>query len=132
MIIGKIRYNEDLLDGLIKVVKEKGIREGGVFLIGALQSAKVGYYDQSSKKYIEIDLPFPQEIVSGIGNVSLKDDEQFIHLHLSLSDSNGNMRGGHLLKGCKVFACEYIIIPSRDLNLQRKYDEQTGLFLLKD
>ncbi|MCX7991594.1 MAG: DUF296 domain-containing protein [Proteobacteria bacterium] len=132
MIIGKLRHNEDLLDELTRIAKEKDIKEGAVFVIGALKSAKLGYYDQTSKKYKEINLPYPQEIVSGIGNVSVKSGEVFIHLHLSLSDSDGNLKGGHLLRGCKIFACEYILIPSKGLKLSREYDEQTGLFLLKD
>lgn len=131
MIIGKLRHKEDLLEGLIRISKEKDIKEGAIFVIGALMYARVAYYDQKEKVYKEIDLPYPQEIVSGIGNISLKNGDVFLHLHLALSDSEGNVKGGHLIKGCKVFACEYTIFPSKGINLIRQYDETTGLSLFE-
>lgn len=131
MIIGKLKYNEDLLEGLTRVAKEKDIKEGAIFVIGALKKARLGYYEQKEKFYKEIDLPYPQEIISGVGNISLKNGEIFIHLHLALSDEEGNLKGGHLIKGCEVFVCEYTIFPSEGLNLIRQYDETTGLFLIE-
>ncbi len=131
MIIGKLRYDEDLLEGIIRVVRENNIKEGAIFLIGAVKEAVVGYYIQSEKRYIQIKLPYPQEIVSAMGNISLKDGDIFPHIHIVLSDEKGETKGGHLMGGTKVFACEYTIIPSKGLNLKRAYDETTGLFLLE-
>lgn len=91
----------------------------------------MGFYNEGEKKYYEISLDYPQEIVSGIGNISLNDNEIFAHIHVSLSDEKGNLKGGHLMIGTKVFACEYMIIPTKGLSLERKYDDITGLFLLK-
>ncbi len=132
MIIGKLKYEEDILEGLLRVAKENEIKEGAVFLIGAVKEAVIGYYNQEEKKYSHINLPYPMEIVSGIGNISLKDGDVFVHIHISLSDDKGDVKGGHLMVGTRVFACEYIILPSAGLNLKRAYDNKTGLFLFKD
>ncbi|HEX2090245.1 MAG TPA: PPC domain-containing DNA-binding protein [Actinomycetota bacterium] len=96
---------EDLLEGLNRAVDELGIQAATLQVIGGLDEAKVGYYDRDMKQYLEIPTGHV-EIASGIGNVSLRDGEPFIHLHLALSGRNGTTIGGHALEGCKAFVVE--------------------------
>jgi uncharacterized protein len=46
------------------------------------------------------------EIASGLGNVSLRDGEPFIHLHLVVSGPDGSAVGGHAMEGCRAFVVE--------------------------
>jgi hypothetical protein len=76
------------------------------------------------------DLKKPMEILSLMGNVSLKDDKPFVHAHITLADARGVAMGGHLAEGTIVFACEFMIEEYiSDRALVRYFDEKTGLFL---
>jgi predicted DNA-binding protein with PD1-like motif len=96
--------------------------------IGALECAKLGFYDQEKYEYSEILLLAPQEIASCVGNISLKEGEPFVHAHAVLADQNGNTKAGHLLEG-KVFAAEIHLTELIGEKLVRKNDAVTGLSL---
>lgn len=96
--------------------------------VGAVKSAKLGFYDQTKHEYLANLLDYPQEIASCIGNISLKEGEPFVHAHVVLADENGNTKAGHLLE-CKVFAAEVHVTELLVQKVERKKDMQTGLSL---
>ncbi|MCF8009244.1 MAG: DNA-binding protein [Halanaerobiales bacterium] len=127
--LGRIEKDKDLLKELTKIVKEKDIKTGTIKVIGAVQNAKIGFYDQAVRKYEYINIDSEMEIVSCIGNISNLDGKPFIHAHIVLADDNGKCFGGHLSEGTKVFASEFIIQPLIGNQLERKYDKKTDLKL---
>jgi uncharacterized protein len=96
---------EDLLDGLNRAVAELGLRAATVQVIGGLEEATLGYFDQEAGEYLTLTTGHV-EIASGLGNVSLREGEPFIHLHLVLSEAGGAARGGHAMEGCRAFVVE--------------------------
>ncbi len=65
----------------------------------------------------------PFEIVSGTGTIS-KDG---CHIHVALSDRNGDVIGGHLKDGCRVKnTAEVVLGVFRDAVYERKLDRKTG------
>jgi hypothetical protein len=63
------------------------------------------------------------EIVSLVGTIGNKD----AHLHISLSDINGNCIGGHLKDNCTVgVTAEVVIAEFEDYSFLRELDEGTG------
>lgn len=127
-MIFKLDKGADIVEAISAVCKSKKIRSGSVFFIGAVKSATLSCYDQRGKKYKKMAVNKPMEIISGIGNISIKDNVPFLHAHVSLSDDKGKMTGGHLCSPTIVFACEAVIIKS-GAKLVRRYDAETGLFL---
>lgn len=129
MLMGKLAHQADLIEALTDAAGANGVRAGAVQVVGALQKAKLGFYDQWRKAYRELPFERPMEIVSGMGNVSLRDGKPFIHLHLALSDDEGKVFGGHALGGCTIFAAEFSIMPLPGEAPVRVFDETTGLYL---
>lgn len=128
--IGRLPFQADLLGALTEVCQKENIRLGVFRVIGALNNAKFGYYNQNTQKYTEcVSLDKKFEITSCVGNISLKDGEIFVHAHATLADHDGQCCGGHLMPGSLVFAAEYDIKEFTGVELTRKYDAQTGLFL---
>ena len=125
----EVKYGDDLLKTISTACLENNIKSGFITVIGALQKAKFGYYSQKEKRYRENSIKEPLEIISGLGNVSIKDGKPFVHLHISLADKKGNVFGGHLNEGCIVFAAECAIFELEGDKLKRKFDELTGLSL---
>ena len=74
------------------------------------------------------------EITSLVGNVTRKDDEPYLHIHINFSDEEGNAFGGHLVKvnisaTCEIIISE-IIADEIDGNVGRKFNDEIGLNLL--
>jgi len=124
----RLKYDADLVQSIAELARSKGVEAGSFAAIGALKSARLGYYDQSSHEYREIKIDSPCELASCTGNISLKDGEPFAHIHVVLADEAGNTKAGHLLEGI-VFAAEVHLRQLKGPRLERKYDEATGLSL---
>ncbi|MFO7814273.1 MAG: DNA-binding protein [Halanaerobiales bacterium] len=127
--MGRLQKDDDLLKELTNIVKEKDINTGIVKVIGAVQNAKIGFYNQDKSKYEYKKFEKEMEIVSCIGNISLLKGKPFIHAHIVLADEDGSCYGGHLAEGTQVFASEFFIQPLLGDQLERKYDEHTQLTL---
>jgi len=124
----RAQHDSDIIDFLTEFAKNNEITTASFTAIGALESAKLGFYDQEKHEYREMSFPVPLEIVCCIGNVSLKEGKPFTHAHAVLSDQNGNTKGGHLLEG-RVFAAEIYLTVLTGGKPVRKNDVVTGLSL---
>ncbi len=123
-----LAHDSDLMLAVTEIAKHNGIKVGSFTAIGALKNAKFGYYDQQKHEYQEIEYDRHCEIAGCIGNISLKDNEVFVHAHVVLSDDRGNTVAGHMLEGT-VFAAEVHLRELIGPGLERKYDDVTGLSL---
>lgn len=125
--MGRLTYEGDLLGELTAVAAEHSVTLGRVEAIGAVKSARISYYDQGAHEYRFKRFDMPLEIVSLIGNVSIKGGEPMVHAHVALADEEGEVYGGHLAEGCIVFACEFVLTAFNGPTLERTDDEPTGL-----
>lgn len=64
------------------------------------------------------------------GNVSLKDGEPFVHVHVVLSRKDMTTLGGHLIKGRVNPFIELVIEETTNIG-QMVFDENIGLYVLK-
>ena len=124
----RLKHDADLIQSIAELARSRGIEAGSFTAIGALKSARLGYYDQKNHDYREIKIDSPHEMASCVGNVSLSDGEPFVHAHVVLADEKGSTKAGHLLQGI-VFAAEVHLRQLEGPKLERKHDEVTGLWL---
>ncbi len=131
--VAKLDYGSDLLEELNKICRQENIKTGYIQVIGAVSSLKYGFYDQNSKEYIYTTYAYDEslEIVSCSGNVSIKDEKPFCHIHIVTSDKKGKCIGGHLVAGTSVFAAEVVIQEILGEDLIRELDDTTKLTLWK-
>lgn len=130
--IGSIPQSSDLYESITKIVTEEDIRTGNITAIGAVTNAVIGYFDQNKKEYIKIEQNGGFEILNCTGNVSVREGKPFVHAHITLSDKDGKVFGGHLMPGTKVFACEVSIDEYTGEDLVREKDLTKELFLWKN
>jgi uncharacterized protein len=127
--VGRLETGSDLVAEIERFCREQGIVAAHVTVIGALRRAAYAYYEQHDHRYLELSSETHHEIVGFTGNVSLRDDKPFLHAHATFADANGTTVGGHLLRGCEVFAAEIMIRELSGVSLVRSFDEETGLSL---
>ncbi len=128
---GSLEKGADILEGLFHIMKQHRIPAGVISGIGAVTEARLAYYNQETKTYEERAFLEHLEIVSMRGNISIKEDALFPHLHTVLSRKDFTAIGGHLLPKTHVFAFEFEILPFTGDPFVRGFDEATGLFLWK-
>ena len=127
VFMGRLIYGGDLLEEITAICIQENIRLGRVEALGAVQKARLGFYDQQAREYRFMVLEQPLEITKLIGNVSFKDNKPFVHAHITLADKEGHAFGGHLAPGTLIFACEVILEAYDGPFFQREMDETTGL-----
>lgn len=130
IIIAKIEPNEDLIDSIINLVKKYDINSGVINCIGALKKFTIGFYDINSKNYKLKTFEEYVELISCIGNLSYKDKEPIIHLHVSLGRSDFSVIGGHLSQPSIISVTGEVKIFEIDQKLFRAEDSQFNLSLL--
>jgi predicted DNA-binding protein with PD1-like motif len=130
VIVDRFETGDDILERLNELVRQHQVTAGSFTALGAVERATVGYFTGNGV-YSNISLQGPLEILSCVGNVSLREGTPFVHAHITLSDKEGRAFGGHLLPGCEVGATfELTLYSYDDIKLQRKFDAQRKLFLM--
>lgn len=129
ILIGRLPHGKDILQSIEAVCKEYSIKMAVFSLIGAVSSATIGAYDQNRKVYDTFKAESPLEIVTCMGNISIKEGQPFVHAHIVLADEKGKTLGGHLFSESIIFAGELYLMELSGEPLHRKHDETTGLML---
>ncbi len=120
---------EEVTDGLKQFAREHDICGAHFTAIGAFSEVKLGYYELDKKKYKEIPLHEQVEVVALIGNISRQGEEVRVHAHALVSRTDGGTRAGHLISA-RVRPTLELFLSDTGKKLQRRQDEQSGLWLL--
>lgn len=124
MLTFRLKPGQYLKEEIEKAAREQAIRSGVLLsVVGSLRSAVLRMAGSSSKNQIEKTWDGPFEIVSGTGTIS----KEGCHIHISLSDKEGGVIGGHLKDGCVVKTTAEIVIGFfEDVTYRRVFDKSTG------
>ena len=125
-----IEQDESIMETLTQFCKSKDIVNAQISGIGAIKEIDLGAYDLKNKEYVRQFFNNLWELTSFQGNVILKDKEPFIHAHITMSDHNLDVKGGHLFEA-KVGAVGEFILRKIETDGKREYDANIGLFCMK-
>jgi predicted DNA-binding protein with PD1-like motif len=120
---------DEVSSGLASFARESRLGAARLAAIGAFARATLGYFDIDRKEYRRIPVDEQVEVLSLIGDVTLKDGEPQVHAHVVLGKSDGTALGGHLLEAVVRPTLEVVLVESPG-HLRRRYDEATGLALI--
>ncbi len=120
----RLQSGQDLRKEINEFTKIKNIQAGIILTcVGSLKKAKLRLANEEVKLFSETF-----EIVSLTGTLSQDGN----HVHISLSNSDGDTIGGHLKEGCIIHTTAEIVICELDcLKFSREFDESTGFKELK-
>ena len=113
---------------LLEVAEKENLKSGWINGLGAISDVEIGYWDIEKKKYVKKNFDSDYELLSLIGNVSLVNNNPFIHTHISFSNTEFKVFGGHLFDAKVIAAAEFCIFIS-DYHLHRKLNCNIGLSL---
>ena len=86
----------------------------------------LGLYKVNEKKYYSSEYKEEMEMTSLTGNISVKDNEPYLHFHANFGREDGSVVGGHLNKAVISATCEIIIHRINGV-IGRKFDNEIGL-----
>lgn len=120
----RLKPGQDLKREIENCVRTHNITAGYIVsCVGGLESACVRMAGAKPKKQDIRTFSGDYEIVSLVGTLSADS----VHLHMSFSDQNGVVLGGHLKEGTIIDPTAEIIIGYEpDVIFARSYDEATG------
>jgi predicted DNA-binding protein with PD1-like motif len=127
--VGRLETGSDLVEEIERYCLEQSVVAAQVTVVGAFSHTAFAYYDQEAKEYVNLESDTHHELVSFVGNISLREDRPFLHAHGAFADRSGATAGGHLLRGCTVWVAEVFIREVGGVELVRMPDERTGLAL---
>lgn len=124
----RLNPGDNLKKELYRFTTENDIQAGVVLTcVGSLKEAQLrmansadvrGYGNQYNQ----------YEIVSLVGTLS----QDGVHLHVSISNKNGDVEGGHVKDGCIIHTtAEVAIADLEGIRFTRELDERTGYKELK-
>ena len=121
-IVKRLIDGQDLIVEISKLVKEQNVQAGvSLSAVGSLSTStiRVPVID-GAVKYIH---PENLEIDNLHGTVSVNG----VHLHISVSNIEGTVMGGHLKEGCIIrTTCELVIGILDDITFTREPDTLTN------
>ncbi len=104
----------------------KGIGCAWLNGIGALENPEIGYYSLEDKAYRRKTFKGEYELTSLIGNITLKEGKPFSHTHITFSDTEFRVFGGHLFNANITAAGEFIMQFGSD-EINREMNAEIGL-----
>ena len=127
--IVRLQKGEEVFEALTVFAKKEGITVASISGIGAVTDATLSCYNMETKAYEKQLLSDDYEVLSLLGNLSMKDDEPFPHIHVVLGKRDLSTIGGHLHSATVSVTLE-LFVQKVDLNVSRVIDEETELCLL--
>lgn len=118
---------EKIMESLTKAASELDIAGGLISGIGAVENLELGFYNLGKKDYHRKHFTNGEyELLQLSGNISLKEDKPFVHVHVTCSDESFQAFGGHMFEGEVAVTAEIYITPLGVMPV-RNMDSQVGL-----
>jgi len=123
----RLDRGEEILSCMKEIALKESIQVAIVQGIGATDQVSFGLYNVEMKKYLSHTYEQPFEIISLEGNITRREEQPYLHLHIVLGDEAGNSFGGHL-NMARIGGTAEIFIKILDGKIERKIDPMnTGL-----
>jgi len=134
---------EEVTEAVTHFATELKVQGASLTGIGALSSARLGWFNPTTKEFRENHVDEQAEVLSITGNIATGEDghdhghahlhgdgDVKLHLHISLGLGDATVRGGHLVEG-HVSPTMELIIAEAEEHMVRGVDAVTGLVLLE-
>ncbi len=125
----RLEPGELAIEGLTAFLRAEGVEFANVSAAGAVEWARLGYWNPDTRAYEYRDFPEQLEVVSFQGNASLKAGQPFLHLHGVFGRHDFSTVGGHI-KEARVRPTLEVWLRTESIPVRRARDTATGLDLL--
>ncbi|MBV8812972.1 MAG: DNA-binding protein [Verrucomicrobia bacterium] len=118
-----------VVEGLKSFAVEQGLAASHFTAIGAFKDVLLAYFDCDKKEYQKIPVHEQLEVLSLVGDITIKDGTPNIHAHVVLGKRDSSTCGGHLMEA-EVRPTLEVILTESPAHLERRFDQAAGLPLI--
>jgi len=129
-IILRFDPGEEVIAKLQDFCVSENIRGAWISGLGSSRETILSFYNLENRMCEDRTFSERLEVVNLTGNISRLGERPVVHLHGTVADSNFVVKGGHVKKLIVSATCE-ISLVNIPRGIERIYDEQTGLNILK-
>lgn len=122
----RLEKGEKIIESIKNFAKEYNIKSGEIRALGAVGYASLSLYIPSTKSYNTKEFNEAFEISYLYGNISSKDNEPYLHVHICLTNENYEGIGGHLNEAIITATLE-AYIDVFDVEIKRMKDDNINL-----
>ncbi|MDH5401341.1 MAG: DNA-binding protein [Candidatus Heimdallarchaeota archaeon] len=126
----RLDKEDPIIESITKLIVDENIQAGYFNGLGATKQVVLRFLNQKTREFEEKEFTEYMEIASLHGNITKFNGKPYIHAHIVLGTSNYGSYSGHLQEGI-IGATAEIIINCVDMDIDRQYDSETNLNLLK-
>ncbi len=126
----RLHAGDELLESLTRLLESEGIGYAAMSGLGAVRQIELGYYDQERQDYDRHQLGEQMELLSLIGNATMRDGRPALHIHASLARRDLSAIGGHVFAAVANPTME-IWLRREAAVVERDYDDATHLALMQ-
>ena len=120
---------ENAAEGVLQVLRHEKVGYASLTGLGAVRWARLAYWNAKTREYEEHDVEEQLEVVSLVGNVTLRDGAPFLHWHISLGRHDLTQFGGHFLDAI-VHPNFEVWLQCEDEPVHRRIEPASGLALM--
>ena len=122
---------EEIVASLTRLVEQENVRLGTVSALGAAGDVTIGIFNTKEKQYYSQRYQGDYEISALVGNVTRKEGEPYLHLHITIGNPvTGEVHAGHL-SSAVISATLELFLQVWDGQVGRKFSDQVGLNLFE-
>ena len=122
---------EEIAGSLTRLVEEEGVQLASVSALGAANDVTIGIFNTVESQYYSHRYQGDDEISALVGNVTQKDGEPYLHLHITIGNPvTGEVHAGHL-SSATISATLELFLQVWDGQVGRKFSDAVGLNLLE-
>ena len=122
---------EEIVASLTRLVEQEQVQLGSVTAIGAANDVTIGIFSTQEKQYHAPRYQGDYEISALVGNVTRKEGEPYLHLHITIGNPvTGEVHAGHLTSAT-ISATLELFLQVWDGQVGREFSDQVGLNLFR-
>ena len=125
----RLESGEQVQASLGPWLARQGIGFAAVSGLGAFRRITLSYWNADTREYETHQRDEQMEVVSLVGNVTLKDDAPFLHLHVALGRRDLSVIGGHF-NDAEVHPTLELWLRPEEQPVRRVPDVESGLSLM--
>jgi len=120
---------DEAFSGLTDFARQYHVTAAHFTAIGALQGAKLAFFDPTRKMYRVIPIEGQVEVLSMMGDIALNKGKPAVHMHMVAGFPDGSTRGGHVLDAYVNQTLEVMVTVEPNA-MHRRLDPATDLTLI--
>jgi uncharacterized protein len=114
---------DEAFSGLLEFAEKYHVTSAHFTAIGALNGARLGWFDPQRKMYKKISIDGQHEVMGMSGDIALYKGKPVVHTHMLVGSPDGTTQGGHVLAAYVSPTLE-VMVTVDPVTMQKRFDPQ--------